>query len=172
MKLAILENRPWIVMNTIRKMKSIKQIEKIDLLFYENSFAQKSEIEPSIVAECNELGVRLIRIAENDFDSKMNELYSDKDRIFFFNLVLDDNSDFFEERINVIYAKDRKDDKRIWFYTTSGNYNITKIKNMFGKQYLPVIGYDIKQDALVFEDSKLTEMVTALCSSITNKYKV
>lgn len=74
MKLAILENRPWIVMNTIRKMKSIKQIEKIDLLFYENSFAQKSEIEPSIVSECNELGVRLIRITENDFDSKMNEL--------------------------------------------------------------------------------------------------
>ena len=100
-------------MNTIRKMKSIKQIEEIDLLFYENSFEQKGEIEQSIVSECNELDVRLIRITENDFESKMNELYSDKDRIFFFDLVLDDNSDFFEERINVIYAKDRKDDKRI-----------------------------------------------------------
>ena len=49
MKLAILEDRPWIVMNTIRKMKSITQIEEIDLLFYENSFEQKGEIEQSIV---------------------------------------------------------------------------------------------------------------------------
>ena len=90
----------------------------------------------------------------------MNELYSDKDRIFFFDLVLDDNSDFFEERINVIYADNRKADKRIWFYTTSGKYNITKIKNMFGKQYIPVIDYDVKQDALVFDESKLTEILS------------
>ena len=160
MKLAILEDRPWIVMNTIRKMKSITQIEEIDLLFYENSFEQKGEIEQSIVSECKELDVRLIRITENDFESKTNELYSDKDRIFFFDLVLDDNSDFFEERINVIYADNRKADKRIWFYTTSGKYNITKIKNMFGKQYIPVIDYDVKQDALVFDESKLTEILS------------
>ena len=160
MKLAILEDRPWIVMNTIRKMKSITQIEEIDLLFYENSFEQKGEIEQSIVSECKELDVRLIRITENDFESKMNELYSDKDRIFFFDLVLDDNSDFFEERINVIYADNRKADKRIWFYTTSGKYNITKIKNMFGKQYIPGIDYDVKQDALVFDESKLTEILS------------
>lgn len=159
MKLAILESRPWIVMNTIRKMKSINQIEEIDLLFYENSLEQKSETEQSIVSECKELNVRLIRIMENDFESRLNELYSDKDRIFFFDLVLDDNSDFFKERINVIYAKDGKDDKRIWFYTTSGKYTITKIKNMFGKQYIPVIDYDVKQDALVFEESKLTEIL-------------
>lgn len=95
MKLAILESRPWIVMNTIRKMKSINQIEEIDLLFYENSLEQKSETEQSIVSECKELNVRLIRIMENDFESRLNELYSDKDRIFFFDLVLDDNSDFF-----------------------------------------------------------------------------
>lgn len=44
MKLAILEDRPWIVMNTIRKMKSITQIEEIDLLFYENSFEQKAKL--------------------------------------------------------------------------------------------------------------------------------
>ena len=160
MKLAILEDRPWIVMNKIRKMKSITQIEEIDLLFYENPFEQKGEIEQSIVSECKELDVRLIRITENDFESKMNELYSDKDRIFFFDLVLDDNSDFFEERINVIYADNRKADKRIWFYTTSGKYNITKIKNMFGKQYIPVIDYDVKQDALVFDESKLTEILS------------
>ena len=135
MKLAILEDRPWIVMNTIRKMKSITQIEEIDLLFYENSFEQKGEIEQSIVSECKELDVRLIRITENDFESKMNELYSDKDRIFFFDLVLDDNSDFFEERINVIYADNRKADKRIWFYTTSGKYNITKKKYVWKAIY-------------------------------------
>ena len=130
MKLAILEDRPWIVMNTIRKMKSITQIEEIDLLFYENSFEQKGEIEQSIVSECKELDVRLIRITENDFESKMND------------------------------ADNRKADKRIWFYTTSGKYNITKIKNMFGKQYIPVIDYDVKQDALVFDESKLTEILS------------
>lgn len=77
-----------------KKMKSINQIEEIDLLFYENSIEQKSENEQSIVSECKELNVRLIRIMENDFESRLNELYSDKDRIFFFDLVLDDNSDF------------------------------------------------------------------------------
>ena len=30
---------------------------------------------------------------------------------------------------------------------------------MFGKQYIPVIDYDVKQDALVFEESKLTEIL-------------
>lgn len=163
MKLAILEGRPWIIMNAIRKIKSIIQFDEIDLLYYVNSLEQKGKMEQKIFSECKKEDVRLIRITENDFERKMNELYSDKDRIFFFDLVLDDNSDFFEERINVIYAKNRKEDKRIWFYTTSGKYNITKMKNMFGEQYIPVIDYDVKQDALVLNENKLDEI---LCKSL------
>lgn len=159
MKLAILEDRPWIIMNTIKKIESITQMEEISLLYYANSLQKTNDNGQNIISECELLGIKLISITENNFESKMNELYCDKERIFFFDLVLDDNSDFFEERINVIYAKERKKDNRIWFYTTSGKYNISKIKKMFGNQYIPVIDYDVKEDALVFKEDTLKKIL-------------
>ena len=90
----------------------------------------------------------------------MNKLYGDKERIFFFDLVLDDNVDYFEDRINVRYAENNKEDGRIWFYTTSGVYNVTNLVNMFGEeQTIDVIDYDPEKNQIKFGEQSLDNIL-------------
>lgn len=159
MKLAILEDRPWIMMKMLKKIRTIIPTDEISLIYYVASLEKTNELEHDIVLRCNEMNIKLIKISENEFESEMNKLYEDEERIFFFDLVLDDNSDFFEDRINVKFAKNKIQDNRIWFYTTSGNYNINKIISLFGDQYIPVIDYDAKEEALIFQEDSLRDIL-------------
>lgn len=159
MKLAIIEDRPWIMMRMLRKIRDIIPEEEISLIYYVNSAREESEFEEQLRCKCKEMKVEFKKIQDDSFEDEMNKLYGDQDRIFFIDLILDDNSDFFEERVNVRFAMERKQDKRIWFYTTSGKYNISKIKKEFDDQYIPVIDYDVKDDALVFQEDILEKIL-------------
>ena len=159
MKLAILEDRPWIMMSMLREIREILPSEEISLLYYVNPITRLEESITKMEPECEKLGVGLTMIFENEFESKIEELYADIERIFFFDLVLDDNADFFEERINVKFAEEKKADKRIWFYTTSGKYNVSKIMEEFEDQYIPVSNYDADRDEIIFDIETVKEIL-------------
>lgn len=159
MKLAIIEDRPWIMMRMLGKIRDIIPEEEILLIYYVNSAREESEYEEQLCRKCKEMKVEFKKIQDDSFEDEMNKLYDDQDRIFFIDLILDDNSDFFEERVNVRFAMERKQDKRIWFYTTSGKYNISKIKKEFGDQHIPVIDYDVEADELIFQEDILEKIL-------------
>ena len=160
MKLAFLEDRPWIVWQIVEDIKQNYDLEEIMLIYYNNEENTESEKLKEVIRKCKEKNIPFKEISRWNFDEEMNELYDDKDRIFFFDLVLDDNVDYFEDRINVRYARNNKEDGRIWFYTTSGVYNVTNLVNMFGEeQTIDVIDYDPEKNQIKFGEQSLNNIL-------------
>ena len=160
MKLAFLEDRPWIVWQIVEDIKQNYDLQEIMLIYYKNEENTESEKLNQVISKCKENNIPFKEIRRWNFDEEMNKLYSDKERIFFFDLVLDDNVDYFEDRINVQYARNNKEDGRIWFYTTSGVYNVTNLANMFGEeQTIDVIDYDPKKNQIKFAEQSLNNIL-------------
>lgn len=160
MKLAFLEDRPWIVWQIVEDIKQNYNLKEIMLIYYKNEENTESEKVKEVIKKCKEKNIPFKEISRWNFDEEMNKLYSDKERIFFFDLVLDDNVDYFEDRINVRYARNNKEDGRIWFYTTSGVYNVTNLVNMFGEeQTIDVIDYDPEKNQIKFGEQSLNNIL-------------
>lgn len=155
MKLAILEDRPWIMKKMIEKLKKdYNGLDEIKIIYYESSNMYNEEIIQTYKNE----KIEVCKVNKSNFEDELNELYGDKDRIFFFDLVLNDDASYFEDRINVIYAEKKKGDKRIWFYTTSGTFAVTKIEKMFSEQCIPVIDYDLNENALLLDENAVDKI--------------
>lgn len=160
MKLAFLEDRPWIVWQIVEDIKKNYDLKEIMLIYYNNEENTESKKLKEVISKCKENNIPFKEIGRWNFDAEMNKLYDDKDRIFFFDLVLDDNVDYFEDRINVRYARNNKEDGRIWFYTTSGVYNVTNLANMFGEeQTIDVIDYDPEKNQIKFAEQSLNNIL-------------
>lgn len=160
MKLAFLEDRPWIVWQIVEDIKQNYDLQEIMLIYYNNEENTESEKLNEVIRKCKEKNIPFKEISRWNFDKEMNKLYGDKERIFFFDLVLDDNVDYFEDRINVRYAENNKEDGRIWFYTTSGVYNVTNLVNMFGEeQTIDVIDYDPEKNQIKFGEQSLDNIL-------------
>lgn len=160
MKLAFLEDRPWIVWQIVEDIKKNYDLEEIMLIYYNNEENTESKKLKEVISKCKKNNIPFKEIGRWNFDKEMNELYGDKKRIFFFDLVLDDNVDYFEDRINVRYARNNKEDGRIWFYTTSGVYNVTNLANMFGEeQTIDVIDYDPEKNQIKFGEQSLNNIL-------------
>lgn len=160
MKLAFLEDRPWIVWQIVEDIKKNYDLDEIMLIYYNNEENTESKKLKEVISKCKENNIPFKEIRRWNFDAEMNKLYDDKDRIFFFDLVLDDNVDYFEDRINVRYARNNKEDGRIWFYTTSGVYNVTNLANMFGEeQTIDVIDYDPEKNQIKFAEQSLNNIL-------------
>ena len=160
MKLAFLEDRPWIVWQIVEDIKKNYDLKEIMLIYYNNEENTESKKLKEVISKCKENNIPFKEIGRWNFDAEMNKLYDDKDRIFFFDLVLDDNVDYFEDRINVRYARNNKEDGRIWFYTTSGVYNVTNLVNMFGEeQTIDVIDYDPEKNQIKFAEQSLNNIL-------------
>lgn len=160
MKLAFLEDRPWIVWQIVEDIKKNYDLKEIMLIYYNNEENTESKKLKEVISKCKENNIPFKEIRRWNFDAEMNKLYDDKDRIFFFDLVLDDNVDYFEDRINVRYARNNKEDGRIWFYTTSGVYNVTNLANMFGEeQTIDVIDYDPEKNQIKFAEQSLNNIL-------------
>lgn len=160
MKLAFLEDRPWIVWQIVEDIKKNYDLDEIMLIYYNNEENTESKKLDEVISKCKGNNIPFKEIGRWNFDKEMNELYGDKERIFFFDLVLDDNVDYFEDRINVRYARNNKEDGRIWFYTTSGVYNVTNLVNMFGEeQTIDVIDYDPEKNQIKFGEQSLNNIL-------------
>ena len=156
-KITILEDRPWIVRKMAKKISEIEGVSEITWVFYYNG-------------EENEAAKVMQKYFPNDtvwrqvndikFEATMNELFEEDQRLFFFDLALNDKAEYFEERINVKYAQKRfrEGDKRIWFYTTSDAFNINKINKQFEGHNIPVTDYLLQENQLVF-DMKLVKKI-------------
>lgn len=151
-KIAVLEDRPWVLWGFVKKIKEMG-IEEVIIIYYHSPKNYEQSNDDSIQKECDEQKVKLIHIEDLKFDEKMNELYSDGEMLFFFDLDIGDRSSYFEERINVRYANEKweKGDRRIWFYTTSGPYNVDQINRKFEDHCIPVIDFDQPNNILVFD---------------------
>lgn len=143
-----------------RGYKKNYDLKEIMLIYYNNEENTESKKLKEVISKCKENNIPFKEIGRWNFDAEMNKLYDDKDRIFFFDLVLDDNVDYFEDRINVRYARNNKEDGRIWFYTTSGVYNVTNLANMFGEeQTIDVIDYDPEKNQIKFAEQSLNNIL-------------
>lgn len=150
MKLAILEDRPWIVLEMIKEIKELG-IDEVLVVYYRDGKRDEKKIE-EIKAKYESEQVQWEEIDNLSFEKTMDRLFADNQRIFFFDLALNDKAEYFEERINVQYATKRfeQGDTRIWFYTTSDEYNINKINTKFENHSIPVVDYIPSEGKLVF----------------------
>ena len=158
MKLVVLENRPWVIRDMVKKVKEC-EADEVLVLYYRDGTRNDERIE-QIKAEYEEEQVRWEEIDALCFNKKMDELFEDKQRVFLFDLELNDKAEYFEERINVQYATNRfeQGDKRIWFYTTSSDYDIDKINKEFENHNISVLDYLSNEDKIVFDISEIEKM--------------
>lgn len=179
MKLAFLEDRPWIVWEMVMHIKTKYKLPEIMVIYYKNSENTENteNIENTentgngkldeLIKKCVDEKIKFKEINRWNFEEQMNQLYDDSEIKFFFDLVLDDNVDYFEDRINVRYARDKKvkeakegKEERIWFYTTSGAYNVTNIMNVFGEnQIVDVINYNPETNQIEFAENALNRIL-------------
>lgn len=151
-KLAILEDRPWIMRKMLEPLRNQYMLNELIIIYYDGPKAHSNENANDILEEYATKGVKVCRVNNLNFEKTLNDLFGDEERIFFFNLVLtNDNASYFEDRINVVYAKKKKEYKRIWFYTTADRKSIHKVKKEFGEQFIPVSDYISGEEVLLLD---------------------
>lgn len=152
MKIAFLEYRPWVLWEAVKKLRDMG-VAEIKMIYYHGDLddsTKKSEVE----AKCQEYGIELSDVENLGFEEKMDNLYADSDTVFFFHLTLPgDHSQYFDERINVKYAKKKQDagENRIWFYTTAGVNTIDLLNRTFPNHCIPVLDVDVDKKQYIFD---------------------
>lgn len=142
MKIVIVDDRPYFMWEAIGKLRDIG-VNEIVLLYFHGTYTYRSEKDYEIEQKCTELNVKLSHIKTNlEFRKQLNAYYEDKDTIFFVEYNLGDKTEF-EDRIDIIYAKEKKQkgDFRIWFYTTQGEQIIDRLNRTFDDHTIPTVQF-------------------------------
>ncbi|MCM1043919.1 MAG: hypothetical protein NC417_00260 [Candidatus Gastranaerophilales bacterium] len=161
MKIAFLEYRPWVLWDAVAKLKGLG-IGDIAIIYYHGD-RYDPEKDSEVNEKCESLGVELKDIENLGFESKLDELYAEPDMVFFFHLSLPgDRSQYFGDRINVVYAKKKQDagENRIWFYTTAGVDSISLVNRTFDDHCIPVL--DVEEDQYIFDYEYIKKKVLGL----------
>lgn len=141
MNIAILEDKPLVMLESIGKMETMG-IHTKQLIYYTgDTFSEEYQLR--VQQKCEERNIEFLQVNKENFNEKMNHLYENPELIFFFDLILEAYENRrFEEWVNVIYAKKKRDengdDGRIWFYTTGSAALIEKINMFFPNRNIPV----------------------------------
>lgn len=156
MKITILEDRPTVMKEAIKKMETLG-IHTAGIVCYKNADNQSPETQKLIQKTCSELKVELCYVDNSNFHTVLDSIYKkDREMVFLFDMdMIGDFSQHFEERINVIYALKKKaeegDDGRIWFYTTGPASAVEQINKKFPNRNIPVPEFDVKEKQVVFD---------------------
>lgn len=142
MNITILEDRPETMKTlvaTIKEMGSCIQ----NIVCYTSDKENADGFQEYAKSVCKEMGVNCILVDNITFDRVLDELYKDKEMQFWFDMdLVGDFSNHFLQRINVSYARKKKekekDDGRIWFYTTGPLSAIEQIDEYFPNRRIPV----------------------------------
>lgn len=143
MKVIIVDDRPRLMWETVEELKKMK-VETIVMLYFQGPLTYRPENDSVIEEKCKELDIQLFCTDKNtDLRNWLDEYYADRDTLLFIDYSLGD-TDIFEERIDIIYAKEKKrqtEDFRIWFYTTSSAQVVDKLNRIFDDHTIPVMKF-------------------------------
>lgn len=151
MKIAIVEDRPWVMESSIKEMRNIG-LNVVQMVYFCNNGAQICDVEEM----CNKYELDLCCVDNGNFEEELNKLYEDKEMIFLFDMdLIGDYSSHFDERINTIYAKKKRaeegGDGRIWFYTNGPTSAVEQINLNFKNRRIPVRDFDTTKNQLIFD---------------------
>lgn len=164
MKIVIVEDRPW------KLEKSIKEIRERGMELNDLVYVCKNKDVPDELAENNlkklkaDVGnLAIYKVDNEDFAEKLKAFWKDSKYFILcdFNLT-GDNREYFEKRVNVIFAKEiaeKKDNAheikpspRMYFYTTAGETTNAQINETFPKRNISVTKMDKGQVILDFDE--------------------
>lgn len=134
----LLEDNLKVAEEFIDQLREWKEKGEIDiaidkLLFYEDNLNAEKVEGLEEVQKIRQKGIKVEWVNVISFDCVMDELYRDPDNLFIFDTyLLSDESFVFKYRINVSYALEKINDKRIWFYTNAGADIKDNIDRIFG----------------------------------------
>ncbi len=150
MRVIIVDDRPYLMWETVEKLKGMK-VDTIVLLYFKGSYTYRSEKDVEIEEKCAELDIQLDSTDKKmELTNLLDKYYADKDTLLFIDYNLGD-IDTFEERVDIIYAKEKqqqKEDFRIWFYTATGIDTVNKLNRIFNNHTIPVVKF-IPQDYIL-----------------------
>lgn len=152
MRIIIVDDRPFFMWDTIEKLKSMG-VDTIVLLYFHGNFTYRHEKDSEIEQRCRELDIQIFHIKSNlDLRQKLDGYCEDKNTVIFADYNLGD-TDIFEERIDIIYAKERmkKEKFNIWFYTTLGEEIVDRLNRTFNNQTIPIVEFIPQERILEFD---------------------
>lgn len=149
MRIIIVDDRPFFMWEAIEKLQDMGA-DTIVLLYFHGNFTYRPEKDSEIEQRCRELDIQLFHIKSNlDFRQKLNVYYEDNDTIIFTDYNLGD-TDMFEERVNIVYAKEKMQMGRlnIWFYTTLDEKTVDRLNRTFDYHTIPIVEF-IPQECIL-----------------------
>lgn len=143
MRVIIVDDRPYLMWETVKKLKGMG-VDTIVMLYFQGPFTYRPEKDCAISEECEKLHIELVSTDKRTkFIDYLDSYYVDQDTLLFLDFGLGD-SDVFEDRIDIIYAKEKKQQAgefRIWFYTASGAQTVDKLNRIFDDHTIPVVKF-------------------------------
>lgn len=109
------------------------------ILLYDNSMSSGDVGKLPEIKPLKEKGIDVEWVNIINFNHVLDRLYEETDNLFIFDTyLLSDKSSAFRYRVNVSFALNHIEDKKIWFYTTAGQEIKDNIDNFFGDNVMEV----------------------------------
>lgn len=139
MKIIIVDDRPYFMWATIERLKEMG-VDEIVMLYFHGILTYFPDRDSEIAQKCEKLDVELFHIDQNtELMERLDEYCAEADTFIFMDFGLGD-TDIFEDRIDVIYAKTKMQPEGfpIWFYTGMGEQVIDRLNRTFDNHTIPV----------------------------------
>lgn len=152
MKVIIVDDRPFLMWEAVKRLKGMRPVDTIVMLYFHGILTYRKERDCEIEQKCKELGIELVQTDSTlVFRKQLDKYYEDKDTLFFIDFSLGDTPNPFDDGIDIIYAKEKKqqmNDFRIWFYTTSGMQTVDRLNRIFNNHTIPVVKFKPQEHVL------------------------
>ena len=157
----IVEDRPWIMTRFIQEIQEKAQAEgqeylAPDILYYiAGEDEEKRKVtENNFRNNVNEFekitGIQVQKFNDMSFEDQMEKYYNDGYMIFMDLNLTGGNAQYFNERNNVQYAREKQQDcrrknkkeKQIWLYTTGASLDAGFLHSEFPDNVVEVINFE------------------------------
>ncbi len=153
----IVEDRPWVMVGFIQdiRQKALEVGEDVvepEVLYYvsgdtgEQRKATENYYKKKVDTFKSKTSIKVKKINKTNFYENM-EIYYRNEYIIFMDLNLTGSSAmYFNERINVQYAREKKksveEENQIWFYTTGASLDANFLSNEFWGNVIDVYSFE------------------------------
>lgn len=164
----IVEDRPWVMagfINDIRQraMEQGEDVVQPEVLYYvsgdtqEQRKATETYYKTKVDAFRSATGIRVRKINKTNFYSRMDAYYNEGYIIFMDLNLTGSSAMYFNERINVQYAREKKnnveEENQIWFYTTGASLDANFLSNEFWGNVIDVYSFEEGEAKLDLENA-------------------
>lgn len=142
MKIIIVDDRPFFMWETIEQLKGMG-VDEIVMLYFHGVFTYYPDRDSEIEQRCVQLKVPLVHIESNlEFRKQLDAYCAEENTLIFIDFGLGD-TDIFEDRIDIVYAKEKMKSEKfpIWFYTGTGEVTVDRLNRTFNNRTIPVVKF-------------------------------